>query len=108
MIKIIELIRTCTWCPAQWEGKTECDRLVYIKERHSNLTIRLSQAGATDIMKAIDGELIYGEYTGTEGRLRFDELMGFTIKVLEFSEEVIEAQMTEEAIIAESFIKWSN
>ena len=40
IIKSIE--QTCTMCPSQWEGKTKCGRLYYIRFRHGQLTVEIT------------------------------------------------------------------
>jgi len=90
MINIISLTKTSTAAPAQWEGATDDNRLVYIRERHGSLTILISSVGATDIGDAVRGEMIF-ESDAPEG-LIFDELMDLTKDTIHFSEEVIHQQ----------------
>ena len=42
------LVRTCTACPSQWEGKTVDNRPVYIRYRWDNLTVRIGEVGETN------------------------------------------------------------
>lgn len=55
MIEVIEVLQTCDFCPAQWEGKTDDGRFIYARYRWERLTIRI---GASP-QEAIGGELVY-------------------------------------------------
>lgn len=89
MIEIINLIKTCPACPAQWEGTTSDGRMIYIRYRWSFLSVRISEKETTDIMKAVDGEEIFGyqnEKSGFDGFLKYKELKEIIEK---FSSKII-------------------
>jgi len=77
MIKITELRKTCNACPAQWEGKLDDGRAVYIRYRWGVLTI---DAGDT-IDEAIAGQhniLIVNSRDGMGGFMTLADLKEFT------------------------------
>jgi hypothetical protein len=52
---LTELVQTCLYVPAQWEGRTADDRPVYIRGRHRELSVRIGPAhGSPD--EAVGGE----------------------------------------------------
>ena len=52
-------------CPAQWEGRTEGDRSVYVRYRWGYLSVRVGPPGG-DLQNAIAGIRVYGEQIGDE------------------------------------------
>ena len=42
---VVEIERTCTACPAQWEGKTRDNRPVYIRYRYGYLSVQIGKPG---------------------------------------------------------------
>jgi hypothetical protein len=40
-MKLIELTRTCSDCPTQWDGRLDDGRVVYIRYRHERLSIKV-------------------------------------------------------------------
>lgn len=62
--KIVQLAKTCDACPAQWEGKLEDGRFVYIRYRHGYLT---AGAGPTP------DDALYGTFA--EGVRRDGEML---------------------------------
>ena len=43
MITVAEIRNTCSACPAQWEGKTDDGRWVYIRLRHGCFRIGIGE-----------------------------------------------------------------
>ena len=83
MTKVIKIIKTCEGCPAQWEGRTDDNRGVYVRYRWGNLTVSVS----TDEADAVSGPNIYvqkvGE-SGWEGEMSYEELKAITAGEIEW------------------------
>ena len=52
-------------CPAQWEGRTEGDRPVYVRYRWGYLSVRVGPPGG-NLSSAVGGITVYGEQIGDE------------------------------------------
>lgn len=72
--------------PAQWEGKLEDGRMIYIRYRHGYLSIRVSPAPSDDIMDAVGAKEIYGELigNGADGDMEECELISITKHILQY------------------------
>lgn len=84
MIVVTEITRTCSACPAQWEGRLDDGRFIYIRFRWGCLGV---EVGSTPD-KAIDGETVF-EWTDTSGWngfMKYDELKKLTTGVLQLPE----------------------
>ncbi len=64
-MKIKDPVMTCSACPAQWEGRTDGDRPVYVRYRWGYLSVRVGPPGG-DSWSAVGGVLIYGGQIGEE------------------------------------------
>ncbi len=40
-LTVTQIVKTCTACPAQWEGKTNTGDWIYVRYRHGTLAISL-------------------------------------------------------------------
>lgn len=47
MIEIRSIVKTCSACPAQWEGQTADGRAVYVRYRWGHLAISVSSVGGS-------------------------------------------------------------
>ena len=61
IITVKKLVKTCFACPAQWEGETDDNRLVYIRYRWGYLSVRISEPNKTNITDAVRGDEIFGK-----------------------------------------------
>ena len=77
MIKIAKAIRTCEYCPAQWDMYTEDNRYLYCRYRWGYLAIRYGVQGPKVFAWDSDDE--------TDGFMSNDRLMELTKNVLDFS-----------------------
>ena len=55
-MKIKEYFKTCSACPAQWEGTLEDGRIFYSRYRHGRLFIEVSKLATTDQYEDIPDE----------------------------------------------------
>jgi len=86
-VKLVKLKKTCSACPAQWEGKLEDGRMVYVRYRWGYLSVRVSENKTEDITDAVRGKEIFGVGVGDSmsGTLEFVELVGVTGHILDYS-----------------------
>jgi hypothetical protein len=80
-MKVTTLTKTCIACPAQWEGKTDDDRSVYVKYRWGGLKVNVSEPGK-DIWAAVDGKevLCLGLTDEPDGWMENEELKPLLIE----------------------------
>ena len=73
--KIKTIIKTCDACPAQWSGKTECGKYVYIRYRHGYFRAEIDE----DVVTAAD--------TGDplDGWMSDESMQEMTAEVFDFS-----------------------
>ena len=64
-MKIFDPEMTCSACPAQWQGRTQGERPVYVRYRWGYLSVRVGPLGG-DLSSAIGGVRVYGEQLGHE------------------------------------------
>ena len=64
-MKIKDPVMTCSACPAQWQGRTEGDRPVYVRYRWGYLSVRVGPPGGK-MRSAVGGLQVYGEQVGDE------------------------------------------
>ncbi len=64
-MKVRDLLDHGTVSPAQWEGRTDNGRPVYIRYRWGYLSVRVGPPGG-DASSAVVGVEIYGEQIGDE------------------------------------------
>ncbi len=68
---VYNLIRTSTFCPSQWEGKTEEGDVLYIRFRHGVLTMGVGN----DLSDAIDNSIIKYRDNNNNGIMTTDEML---------------------------------
>ena len=88
MIKVKNIILTCIACPAQWEGITEDNCIVYIRYRHGKLRIHKGLPGY-DIKDTLKSDRIIFEKTLTtedDGWLDYEDLKIIAKDLLELPE----------------------
>ena len=64
-MKVRDLSDYGTACPAQWEGRTDDDRPVYVRYRWGYLSVRVGPPGG-DTSSAVTGVEVHGEQVGGE------------------------------------------
>ena len=87
-LKVVKLEKTCRACPAQWEGKLEDGRMIYIRYRWGRLSIRVSKGAKSDIREAIRGEEILGIEHGDDldGTMDFQTLVNLSAGIINYGE----------------------
>ena len=73
-MKVIEIVQTCSACPAQWEIKLKNGKMIYVRYRWGYLSIRISAEATTDVYKAVNGTEVYGKELGDSFDGCLDEL----------------------------------
>lgn len=73
-MKVISLQKTCSACPAQWEGKLEDGRMIYIRYRWGHLRLDVSLDPSDDVQDAIGNTV----YSMTNPENEFDGYMETT------------------------------
>lgn len=64
MIKIVDIVKTCSYCPTQWEGKTDDGRTVFIRSRWGHCHVILaSKENPSDIKNGKVISVYLGEVT---------------------------------------------
>lgn len=87
-VKIIKLKQTCSFCPSQWEGRTDDDRPVYFRYRWGFLCVEMGKPGET-IMDVIgEGEYLFQEQLGDDldGSMTTEEMKKVTKEVFNWEE----------------------
>ncbi len=64
-MKIKDPLMTSYGSPAQWEGRTDGDRLAYVRYRWGYLSVRVGPPGG-DVWSAVSGVEVYGKQLGQE------------------------------------------
>ena len=74
-MRLVEVRQTCSASPAQWEGRTDDGRPVYIRYRWGYLSVQCGAVGG-DIDSAVVGDEVYGEQCGDEydGVIEWDDV----------------------------------
>jgi hypothetical protein len=89
--KVVALKKTCTACPAQWEGRLEDGRTLYARYRWGHLSVGIGD----DIDEAIDNGLsedaLYADHVGDglDGFLGFEDLRAHLYGLAEFPEGLV-------------------
>jgi hypothetical protein len=85
MIVVKELTKTCSFCPSQWEGRTEDDKPIYVRYRWGHLSICLGQKGGS-INDAVLGESVFESQLGDslDGYLYDEELINATKGIIQW------------------------
>lgn len=81
---VVQLKQTCDVAPAQWEGRTDGDRPVYIKGRHGVLSVRIGPAGGS-ISEAVRGEELIRIPHKEADALSSEDIMSMLADLLDFS-----------------------
>lgn len=85
MRKVVELVKTCEACPAQWEGKTDDGKFVYVRYRHGGLSIgfgrTISRAIFASHLAMNDKFQLDGKY---DGEMELSELKALTAGEIEW------------------------
>jgi hypothetical protein len=83
LIKVVKVMKTCGAFPAQWEGKTEDGKDVYVRYRWGNLRVHVANVTGED---ALYGTCVVDESYGDElcGELSYGELKELTKDVMEW------------------------
>ena len=90
MINVTKITKTCSACPAQWEGWTDDNRQIYVRYRWGHLTVELGEIGDKAEMAAVDGEEVLSYHKDNHpygGYMEYDELKQITKDVISFPEE---------------------
>lgn len=87
-MKLVKLTKTCSGCPAQWEGTLEDGRMVYIRYRWGWLSVSVSESKTQYIDAAVVGKTLFYEAVGPEmhGFLEFEVLAKLTGHILDYSD----------------------
>ncbi len=64
-MKIKDRVMTCSASPAQWTGRTDGDRPVYVRYRWGYLSVRVGPPGGK-LSSAVGGVVVFGEQIGDE------------------------------------------
>jgi hypothetical protein len=86
MLVMKEIEQTCAACPAQWEGLTADDRIVYIRFRWGILSVRIGSPGDKSEFAGVRGKEILRKQLGDEylGFLEYDDLVKATSGIIQF------------------------
>lgn len=86
MLRVTELTKTCEACPAQWEGRTNDGRTVYVRYRWGYLSVRVSEQPTDNVDDAVRGEEIFGRQLGDEydGEILYHQVQRQTAGVVEW------------------------
>jgi hypothetical protein len=81
-----EIEQTCAACPAQWEGLTDDDRIVYIRFRWGILSVRIGSPGDKSEFAGMRGKEILHKQLGDEylGFLEYEDLVKATSGIIQF------------------------
>ena len=73
MLRITEIIETCSACPSPWEGKLEDGRHFYARFRFGYLSFSVGSS----VDDAVMGEEVYGRKVsdGLDGVMSMDDMM---------------------------------
>ncbi len=88
---VASLKKTCTACPAQWEGALEDGRSLYARYRGGGLSIGVGDDVDRAIDNSMSGEAFYFEHVGDglDGFMTFEELRAHLNGLLDFPEELV-------------------
>lgn len=77
LLRGAEVEKTCSACPAQWEGRLADGRFVYVRYRHGWLSIGLGASSDEAVERAMDDRVEFLAQLGHEGDgwLRWSEVL---------------------------------
>jgi len=83
---VASLKKTCTACPAQWEGKLEDGRALYVRYRWGELSVGAGEDGGAAIDNSMSEEGFHCERVGEglDGYMDFEELKAHLYGLLDF------------------------
>jgi hypothetical protein len=83
---VTSLKKTCTACPAQWEGTLDDDRALYARYRWGELSVGLGKRIEDAIDNGRSEEALFCEHVGDglDGLMGFEELRGYLWGLLDF------------------------
>jgi len=88
MIKVNKIVKTCDFCPAQWEGITDDNRQIYVRYRLGTFSIKLGNPNDMEPFAAVNGTEVlrtdYGEELG--GTMTYSELKELAKVYVQFPE----------------------
>lgn len=89
MLRVRRVSQTSPACPAQWEGRTDDDRPVYVRYRFGRLSVRVGPIGG-DMDSAVTGDEVLSIDHGNDldGWMEYDELCQLTAGTVRFPYEV--------------------
>ena len=84
--EVRKLVKTCAGYPSQWEGKLEDGRMIYIRFRWGNLSVRISEQPTNDIDDAVRGKYIYEKNVSLDydGVMRDSTMFSFLKDIIKF------------------------
>ncbi len=84
MLRVQTLKKTCDSCPAQWHGRTDDGRQVYVRYRSGYLSVRVAVDQSDGEFAGVRGEEVYGAQLGDglDGYLSMDDLRSATADVV--------------------------
>lgn len=85
---VVALEKTCTACPAQWEGKLEDGRTIYARYRGGGLSVGVGDGLDEAVRNGMSEEAFYFEHLGDclDGFMDFEELRTHLHGLLDFPE----------------------
>lgn len=80
MLIVKKVYRTCTACPAQWEGILEDGQAIYVRYRWGFLSVRVP---------GVEGQEVFGETLGDflHGFMTYETLKEKTAGLIQWPEE---------------------
>jgi hypothetical protein len=90
---VTELVKSCEHCPAQWDGRTEDGRVLYVRYRYGRLSVQLG-VDTGDEFDGVNGALILQDAAGDQwdGSMETAEMILRTDHVLDFSRCVLQSR----------------
>jgi hypothetical protein len=87
---VVALEKTCTACPAQWEGKLENGRALYARYRGGGLSVGVGAGIERAVRNSRSEEALYFEHVGDclDGYMDFEELRIHLYGLLDFPESL--------------------
>lgn len=84
--RVVEVTKTTTACPAQWEGKLEDGCFLYIRFRHGRLYVGCGRTMEVAVWPEGDGSILLLKSVGDmyDGYMEFEELQEHTKHVLDW------------------------
>jgi hypothetical protein len=87
---VVALEKTCTACPALWEGSLEDGRTVYARYRGGALSVGVGAGVDKAVHNSMSEEGFYFEHVGDgfDGFMNFEELRAHLYGLLDFPEDL--------------------